>query len=143
MKLSIMLPQLSNTMQILKQDGLQLKNILSVFRNKEMCEVAVMSNGLALQYVPMKLRTRDLCKIAINGNGLALEFVPEYHRTYNLCMRAYGKNKTASKFYPKGFAPDVPAVMPTKKSNISVSKVMSFGISLTMVIIYLVVHNWK
>lgn len=130
-------------MQILKQDGLQLKNILRVFRTKEMCEVAVMSNGLALQYVPMKFRTRDICKLAVNGNGLALEFVPEYHRTYNLCMRAYGRNKTASKFYPKSFAPDTPVVESIKRSNSGVPKLVSLGISLTMIVIYLVAHNWK
>ena len=75
--------------------------VQEIFKNAELCLVAVQQQGYALRYVPDQLKTAELCLAAVQQYGCALEYVPEKLKTPELCHVAVQQSGAALLFVPK------------------------------------------
>ena len=64
-------------LNIIQEDGTNLKFFPEEFKTQELCLAAVQQNCKAIQYVPEKFKTAELCLAAVQQDSRALKYVPE------------------------------------------------------------------
>ena len=74
-----------------KSDKIILSDRMAIFRNNELCMIAVKQNGDMLKYI--ERQTPENCLIAVQQNGYALQHVKQ--QTHEICLVAIKQNKYA------------------------------------------------
>ena len=86
----------SDALEMVKEDGNDLKDIPEKFKTKAVCLAAIKTSflGSALEYIPDNLKTEEFYTEAVMQEGLALQYVPDNFRTLKVCIEAVKLGKT-------------------------------------------------
>jgi hypothetical protein len=86
---------------IVKKDGMALKDIDRTFQTPAICSQAVKQNFNALQFVPEALHTHDMYTDAVKQDSTAMLYIPEKKLTPDLCLTAIKHDWVALEFTPE------------------------------------------
>ncbi|MEF9991968.1 MAG: DUF4116 domain-containing protein [Romboutsia sp.] len=86
----------STYIDLVSRDGLLLEHIKN--QTLEICTIAVKQNGLSIKYVNPIYKNKMIEILAVKQNGLALEYIEKENQTDIICLEAVRQNGLAIRY---------------------------------------------